>query len=98
MLGQSTTPASVVVRKVEVLFENSSLQCNDERRRIGGERWCSNWTSSYLLTMNHEFGEEADIGGAHKVGKEADTVWSCRDDLHDMRQTVSHCGGCFWCE
>jgi hypothetical protein len=29
------------------------------------------WRASHLLVVDHEFGEEADVGGAHEVGKEA---------------------------
>jgi len=43
---------------------------NDGGRRSRGERWRGDWRASHLLVVDHEFGEEAGVGGAHEVGKE----------------------------
>jgi len=43
---------------------------NDGGRQSGGECWHNDWRASHLLAVDHEFGEEAGVGGAHEVGKE----------------------------
>jgi hypothetical protein len=43
---------------------------NDGGRRSEGRRRRGNSTVSHLLAVDHEFGEEASVGGAHEISRD----------------------------
>lgn len=57
--------------KVKGLVDNQGCSVNDGGRLSGGGHWPGDLRASYLLAVDHEIGEEAVVGGAHEISKEA---------------------------